>query len=74
MLDRAHVLGSTLRVAYVITAAMPGILPRAPLAVVKDKLVLTIPADLADVANERVNGRMKQLGRLIGRDYAIKVR
>ena len=74
MLDRAHVLGATLRVAYVITAAMPGILPRAPLAVVKDKLVLTIPADLADVANERVNGRMKQLGRLIGRDYAIKVR
>ncbi|MFM2443938.1 MAG: hypothetical protein RJB09_1124, partial [Pseudomonadota bacterium] len=41
---------------------------------VKDKLVLTIPADLADVANERVNGRMKQLGRLIGRDYAIKVK
>jgi exopolyphosphatase/guanosine-5'-triphosphate,3'-diphosphate pyrophosphatase len=42
--------------------------------VVKDKLVLTIPPDLADVANERVNGRMKQLAKLIGRDFAIKVK
>jgi exopolyphosphatase/guanosine-5'-triphosphate,3'-diphosphate pyrophosphatase len=74
MLDRAHVLGATLRVAYVVTAAMPGILPRTPLTVVKDKLVLSIPPDLADVANERVNGRMKQLSKLIGRDYAIKVK
>ncbi len=74
MLDRAHVLGATLRVAYVITAAMPGILPRTPLAVVKDKLVLTIPSDLADVANERVNGRMKQLAKLIGRDFAIRAK
>ena len=74
MLDRAHVLGATLRVAYVITAAMPGILPRMPLEVVKDKLVLTVPPDLADIANERVNGRLKQLARLIGREFAIKVK
>jgi exopolyphosphatase/guanosine-5'-triphosphate,3'-diphosphate pyrophosphatase len=42
--------------------------------VVKEKLVLTIPSDLADVANERVNGRMKQLARLIGREFSIKVK
>ena len=30
MLDRARILGGALRVAYLISAAMPGILPRAP--------------------------------------------
>ena len=31
MLDRARILGGALRVAYLISAAMPGILPRAPM-------------------------------------------
>lgn len=74
MLDRAHILGATLRVAYVITAAMPGILPRAPMVVQKEKVLLTLPKDLGDLANERVQNRMKQLGKLIGREPSIKVK
>ncbi|MBM3609286.1 MAG: exopolyphosphatase, partial [Alphaproteobacteria bacterium] len=31
MLDRAHILGAAMRVAYVISAAMPDVLPRVPL-------------------------------------------
>jgi exopolyphosphatase/guanosine-5'-triphosphate,3'-diphosphate pyrophosphatase len=72
MLDRAHILGATMRLAYVISAAMPGVLPRAPLLCEKDKLVLTLPAALADLANERVNSRMKQLSRLIGREASVR--
>jgi exopolyphosphatase/guanosine-5'-triphosphate,3'-diphosphate pyrophosphatase len=74
MLDRAHILGAAMRLAYVVTAAMPGVLPRAPLLCKKDKLVLELPPDLADVANERVQGRLKQLARLIGREPAILVK
>ena len=74
MLDRAHVLGACMRLAYVITAAMPGGLPRVPLTCVKEKLVLTLPPDLGPLANERVNGRLKQLARLIGREPSIKVK
>ncbi len=74
MLDRAHILGAAMRVAYVITAAMPGVLPRVPLKVVKDQLVLTMPQDLAPLANERVHGRLKSLARLIGREPVIKVK
>ncbi len=32
-LDRARVLGAALRVAYLVSASMPGVLPRAPLKV-----------------------------------------
>ena len=74
MLDRAHILGAATRLAYIITAAMPGMLPRTPLLVQKDKLVLTLPGELADLANERVQGRLKALAKLIGREPSIKVK
>jgi exopolyphosphatase/guanosine-5'-triphosphate,3'-diphosphate pyrophosphatase len=74
MLDRAHILGAATRLAYIITAAMPGMLPRTPLLVQKDKLVLTLPDELADLANERVQGRLKALAKLIGREPSIKVK
>ena len=72
MLDRAHVLGAAMRVAYVISAAMPDVLPRTPLLCRKNKLVLTLPKDLAPLANARVQGRMRTLARLIGRDPVIE--
>lgn len=72
MLDRAHILGAAMRLAYVISAAMPGVLPRAKLACQKDKVVLSLPDDLADLANERVSSRLKQLARLIGREPLVK--
>ena len=74
MLDRAHILGATMRVAYVLSAAMPGILPRVPLKVVKNQLVLTLPQELAPLANERVQGRLKTLARIIGREPLIRVK
>ena len=72
MLDRAHILGAAMRLAYVVSAAMPGVLPRAALLCQKEKLVLSLPGDLADLANERVQSRMKQLARLIGREPQVK--
>ncbi|WP_035715579.1 exopolyphosphatase [Azorhizobium doebereinerae] len=71
MLDRARILGAAMRVAYLLSAAMPGILPRAPLAVEDGTLRLTVPADLASLVNERVHSRLRQLARLIGREPAV---
>ncbi|MGQ3675069.1 exopolyphosphatase [Xanthobacter sp. TB0139] len=73
MLDRARILGGAMRVAYVLSAAMPGILPRAPLEVEGDKLVLRLPRDLAPLVNDRVRTRVRQLARLIGRQPVVKV-
>ena len=45
-LDRARLLGAAMRVAYNISAAMPGVLPRAPMVCAKGRVILTLPADL----------------------------
>jgi exopolyphosphatase/guanosine-5'-triphosphate,3'-diphosphate pyrophosphatase len=71
VLDRARVLGAIMRVAYMISASMPGVLPSTPLVVEKGKLVLRLKGRYAPLAGERVSTRMKQLGRLIGREPEI---
>src|SRR6202007_789581 len=43
MLDRARVHGAALRLAYVISAAMPGVLPETPLAIERHRLALRLP-------------------------------
>ena len=73
MMDRAHILGAAMRVAYLISAAMPGVLSRAPMICSKNKLVLSVPKDLSPLVNDRLNGRLKQMAKLIGREPAIKV-
>jgi exopolyphosphatase/guanosine-5'-triphosphate,3'-diphosphate pyrophosphatase len=71
MLDRARILGAALRVAFLISASMPGILPRAPLRVERRRLVLDLDTKLAPLAGERLFNRVRQLARLIGREPVI---
>jgi exopolyphosphatase/guanosine-5'-triphosphate,3'-diphosphate pyrophosphatase len=68
LIDRARVLGATMRVAFLVSAAMPGILPHAPLVVDRGKLKLTLRGKYAPFAGERVFNRLRQLARLIGRE------
>ena len=68
MLDRARVLGAAMRVAYMVSASMPGVLPKTPLQVEHGKLVLRLPGEFAALAGERVSNRMRTLARLIGRE------
>jgi exopolyphosphatase / guanosine-5'-triphosphate,3'-diphosphate pyrophosphatase len=74
MLDRARTLGAAMRVAYLLSAAMPGVLPRVPLRAAGQKLVLTLTEDLSPLANERVLNRLKQLARIVGLEPAVSVR
>ncbi len=46
MLDRARVLGAALRVAYMVSASQPGVLPRAPLKVERHRLVLRLEGEV----------------------------
>ncbi|MFT4097027.1 MAG: exopolyphosphatase [Rhodoblastus sp.] len=73
LLDRARILGAAMRVAYILSAAMPGVLPKTPLRVRKRELVLELPPEFAALAGERIANRMKALGRLIGREPKIVV-
>jgi len=71
ILDHARVLGSALRVAFLISAAMPGVLPHAPLVVDHGRLVLRLEGALAALAGERVSNRLRQLARLVGREPVL---
>nr|WP_208408085.1 Ppx/GppA phosphatase family protein [Variibacter gotjawalensis] len=74
MLDRARVLGAAMRVAYQISASMPGVLSRAPMTVDSaGRLVLRMRAPLGDLGGDRVFSRLRQLARLIGREPVLLV-
>jgi exopolyphosphatase / guanosine-5'-triphosphate,3'-diphosphate pyrophosphatase len=71
MLDRARIIGAAMRVAFIVSAAMPGVLPRAPMRVRKKEIALELPFDLAALANERLMNRLKGVAKLIGREPRI---
>jgi exopolyphosphatase/guanosine-5'-triphosphate,3'-diphosphate pyrophosphatase len=71
ILDHARILGATMRVAYLVSGAMPGVLPNTPLVVERSKLKLKLRGPYASLAGDRVFGRVKQLARLIGREPAV---
>lgn len=72
LLVRARVLGAAMRVAYLLSASMPGVLPFAPLRCETGRLTLTLPLALADLAGERVLSRIKTLGRLLGLEATLE--
>jgi exopolyphosphatase / guanosine-5'-triphosphate,3'-diphosphate pyrophosphatase len=72
MLDRARVLGAAFRVAYIVSAAQGGVLPKAPLQVKRGKLVLSFKGRARGLAGERLLNRLRQLGRLIGREAVME--
>jgi exopolyphosphatase/guanosine-5'-triphosphate,3'-diphosphate pyrophosphatase len=58
---KARLLGAVFRVAYPMSAAMPGILPRTGFELQKGRLRLHLPQDLAFLAGEHLQGRLDQL-------------
>ena len=71
MLDRARVLGAAMRVAYMVSASQPGVLPRAPLRVERHRLVLRLQGGCSALAGDRVSTRVRQLARLVGREPVV---
>ncbi|CAN5527581.1 exopolyphosphatase [soil metagenome] len=75
MLERAQILSEVFRLAYILTAAMPGVLPKLPLSVDGNKmLTLKVPRKYADLLGERVEKRVQVLAGQIGRTARIDVR
>jgi exopolyphosphatase/guanosine-5'-triphosphate,3'-diphosphate pyrophosphatase len=58
---RARMIGAAFRVAYPMSAAMPGVLPRTRFAMTDGRLVLHLPDDLAFLSGEHLAGRLDQL-------------
>ncbi len=73
LLDRARILGAAMRVAYLVSAAMADVLPRTSLRCAGNRLILSLTPELADLASERLIGRLRQLGKLIGREAEVRI-
>lgn len=73
-LEQARVLAAMMRVVYLLTASMPGVMPRLKWeARAGDTLALVIPADLAGLYGERPAGRLAQLAKITGRRLVLAV-
>jgi exopolyphosphatase/guanosine-5'-triphosphate,3'-diphosphate pyrophosphatase len=74
-LARALLIGEMLRLAYILSAAMPGMLPRVGLRLGPNKtLVLSFPRKLADLTGERVEKRLAALAAQMGRNPKIEIK
>jgi exopolyphosphatase/guanosine-5'-triphosphate,3'-diphosphate pyrophosphatase len=70
---RARILGAVMRVGYLLSASMPGILPHTKLSTNMDCLNLSVPKQFSDLISDRFVNRLKALGRLIGSETQINI-
>ena len=62
-----------MRVAYLVSAAMPGVLPMTPMTVSHGKLRLKLRGRFGNADGDRLFARVRQLARLIGREPVVQV-
>ena len=70
-IERARVLGAMFRVAHLVSAARPGVLPATHFKSVDRKLMLVFEHRMVDLVADRVGSRFKQLARLVGKSGTI---
>ena len=74
----AKLLGGMLRVVYLFSASMPGIVPglafeKATPADGDLDIVLVVPPDCVDFLGERLDGRLQQLAKLTGKKLGFRI-
>jgi exopolyphosphatase/guanosine-5'-triphosphate,3'-diphosphate pyrophosphatase len=69
--ERARMLGAAFRVAHLVSAARPGVLPATHFRSQGRKLMLVFEHRMIDLVADRVGSRFKQLARLLGRSGSI---
>lgn len=73
-LERARILAAMMRVVYLLTAAMPGVMPRLRWEETGNgQMALVMPAELAGLYGERPVARLAQLAKITGRKLALAV-
>ena len=76
--ELAKMLGGMLRVVYLFSASMPGIIPSlkfepAGTDMPDTDIVMIVPAEYSALVGERVQGRLQQLAKLTGKRLAFRV-
>lgn len=73
LIERARVLGAALRVAYLVSGSMAGVIPRTRIEARGDQLTLVLPRDREMLAGSRLQRRVAQLAKLGALKPAIAV-
>ncbi|PWL18108.1 exopolyphosphatase [Falsochrobactrum shanghaiense] len=71
--ERARLLGALLRVIYLLSASMPGVIPRLFWRVEENGIALVIPGDLADLVSDRPEGRLQLLAKMTDKNLYFAV-
>ncbi|MDL2399894.1 exopolyphosphatase [Rhizobium mayense] len=74
-IERAKLLGGLLRVVYLFSASMPGVVRHLTFRRSQNPeldLEFVVPTEYHDFAGERLEGRLQQLGRLTNRRLAFR--
>jgi exopolyphosphatase / guanosine-5'-triphosphate,3'-diphosphate pyrophosphatase len=75
LIHSAKVLGALLRVLYLYSAAMPGVLSKLTLtATTEGNYVLSIPSACADLVSERTENRLDTFSKLIGKSIKVTIK
>ncbi|MCF3643254.1 exopolyphosphatase [Rhizobium sp. TRM95111] len=75
LLELAKLLGGLLRVVYLFSASMPGVVRNLGLREARSAdldLEFVVPAEYEEFAGERLEGRLQQLARLTGKRLAFR--
>ena len=62
-----------MRIAYPVSVAMEGVLAQTPLMARGSQVVLRLPSHMGPLANERLMGRMRALGKLLNMDPVVEI-
>ena len=72
-LKRARVLGSAMRLGFALTGAMEGTLPKILLGRTGREIVVTIPAELADLNGGALSRRLNNLASLMDCEGRVEI-
>jgi exopolyphosphatase/guanosine-5'-triphosphate,3'-diphosphate pyrophosphatase len=73
--ELAKILGGLLRIVYLFSASMPGVVPHIAFRKANSPdldLELVVPEDYSELAGERLEGRLQQLAKLTGKRLAFR--
>ncbi len=71
--EGARALAAAFRVAYLVSGAVEGVLPRTSLRAADGRIELVLPPDLADLRGVRLDSRLRQFAALGGLSYKVVV-
>lgn len=72
-LQRARIVGAALRVAYMISAAAPGVIQDTRIRATKNKLIVELPENLQSLRGERLENRLATLARILGKTPVVRI-